>query len=88
MLSFNDADEVEFQSLAEWGEAVTVPAGHAYLKVEAAEGRLAIVFDNTTTGINDGQRSTVNGQLYNLQGQRVEKAVKGLYIVNGKKVLK
>ena len=28
------------------------------------------------------------GEVYNLQGQRVEKAVKGLYIVNGKKVLK
>lgn len=40
------------------------------------------------TGINEvnGQQSTVNAAIYNLQGQRVSKAQKGLYIVNGKKV--
>ena len=42
------------------------------------------------TGINEvinSQKATANGQYYNLQGQRVEKAAKGLYIVNGKKVV-
>ena len=89
VLSFNDDDVTEFQSLAEWEEAVTVPAGHAYLKAAAASSRLAIVFDSTTTGISTvNAQPQQNAEVYNLQGQRVEKAVKGLYIVNGKKVLK
>ena len=32
-------------------------------------------------------RKLANGAIYNLAGQRVNKAVKGLYIINGKKVL-
>ncbi len=93
VLSYNDADEAEFQVLSTTG--ATIPAGKAYLKIEApadeesaAEGRLAIVFDNTTTGISNVNAMQQQGEVYNLQGQRVEKAVKGLYIVNGKKVLK
>lgn len=35
----------------------------------------------------DGTHSAVPAAIYNLAGQRVQKAVKGLYIVNGKKVL-
>ena len=89
VLSYNGDNVAEFQSLAEWAEPVNIPAGHAYLKVaEPAEGRLAIVFDNTTTGISNVNAMQQQGEAYNLQGQRVEKAVKGLYIVNGKKVLK
>ncbi len=36
----------------------------------------------TNVNVNDFQ----NGAIYNLRGQRVEKATKGLYIINGKKV--
>ncbi|MCR4602090.1 MAG: hypothetical protein K5683_00980 [Prevotella sp.] len=32
--------------------------------------------------------SNLNGTIYNLNGQRVDKAQKGLYIINGKKVVK
>ena len=42
----------------------------------------------TTVGINDVQRLTFNVQRYNLQGQRVSKAEHGLFIINGKKVVK
>ena len=39
-----------------------------------------------TTGINDIATETVNnGAIYNLNGQRVVKAQKGLYIINGRK---
>ena len=31
--------------------------------------------------------SAADGKCYNLQGQRVEQPTKGLYIVNGKKVI-
>ena len=39
------------------------------------------------TGINTVNAQTENGVIYNLQGQKVQKAQKGLYIVGGKKVL-
>ena len=42
-----------------------------------------------TTGINEVKNaSEENGAIYNLGGQRVEKAAKGLYIQNGKKYVK
>ena len=42
-----------------------------------------------TTGIDavQGSAFTVNGEYYNLAGQRVAQPTKGLYIVNGKKVV-
>ena len=33
------------------------------------------------------ERGTLNGEVYDLQGRRVEHPTKGLYIVNGKKVI-
>lgn len=54
-----------------------------------AGAKLMIIFDdgNDTTGI-DGVQAVDNSSdvIYNLQGQRVENAVKGIYIINGKKV--
>ena len=51
---------------------------------------LGIGSDDGTTGIrlmDNGQRTMDNGQWYNLNGQRVSKPTKGLYISNGKKVI-
>lgn len=46
--------------------------------------------EDITTGIEfiTNANTFENGAIYNLKGQRVEKAGKGLYIVNGKKVVK
>lgn len=75
------------------GEAgAIIPVYRAYLQVEqpAGEGArtLTFVVDGETTAIEgvaaEGQQ---NGAVYNLNGQRVEKAGKGLYIQNGKKVV-
>ena len=46
--------------------------------------------DGGTTGIIEvnAMRSAGNEAIYNVAGQRVEKAQRGLYIVNGKKVIK
>ena len=70
--------------------AFTVGAHTAYLPATAGTGarEFIAIDDNTTTGVN----SIDNGQLtidnvYNLNGQRVNNAKKGLYIVNGKKVV-
>lgn len=48
-----------------------------------------IGFDGGTTGIADvrGKMSDVRGDFYNLAGQRVAQPTKGLYIVNGKKII-
>ena len=45
--------------------------------------------EEETTGVNEvrGKTADVRGEVYNLSGQRVDKPTKGLYIVNGKKVI-
>lgn len=72
--------------------AGTIAAGKAYLPasaVPASAPELAIVFDGQTTGIQgvEAQKQVENGVFYNLAGQRVAQPTKGLYIVNGKKVV-
>lgn len=86
----NAAEELTFLPLAT--ESVTVPAGKAYVTVAAsefAESRsLSIKFSDETTAISKVQNAEVaNGSYYNLNGQRVATPAKGLYIVNGKKVI-
>ena len=46
-----------------------------------------IVWMETSTGIASLQEAAKAAVIYNIAGQRVEKAQKGLYIMNGKKVL-
>lgn len=68
-----------------------VGAGKAYLQVPASVTvREFIGFDDETDGIRqieNGQLTIDNAEIYNLSGQRVNKAQKGIYIVNGKKVV-
>ena len=61
----------------------------AYLKVPAAAGvnALRISFGGST-GIENSELRIENSEfIYDLQGRRVEKMEKGIYIVNGKKVV-
>lgn len=80
-------DTAEFQCLNLNG--ATIPAGKAYLNVAAGAGaRLSFSFDDdTTTGISSMHNSEfiMHNEVYNLNGQRIVKPSKGLYIVNGKK---
>ena len=64
-------------------------AGKAYLVMPAAAAPELGVDFGGTTGINavNGSEFKVNGEYYNLAGQRVANPSKGLYIVNGKKVI-
>ena len=71
-------------------------AGKAYLATttelatENANARAAWIFDEEgeTTGIAAVKASQkMNGEFFNLAGQRVAQPTKGLYIVNGKKVI-
>jgi hypothetical protein len=83
----NNDGTPEFQSLASHG--ATIPAGKAYLNAPTAGARLSIVFDDETTGIVNlpTANSKGEGAVYNLNGQRMQKAQKGLYIIDGKKVM-
>ncbi len=71
-----------------------VAKNRAYIQVESASFAKDFIsmpgFDDSTTGVTEvnGSGLMVNGPVYDLQGRRVEKPGKGLYIVNGKKVLK
>ena len=76
--------------------SVTIPSNKAYLKVETSKlpsetRQLVFSFDeDKETGINsieNGKLKIENEAIYNLAGQRVEKPVRGLYIVNGKKMV-
>jgi len=68
----------------------TLPAGKAYLNISAGAGApsLSLFFGDETTGINSVKREEIRDKCYfNLAGQRVAQPSKGLYIVNGRKVV-
>ena len=71
--------------------AATVPAGKAYLEFsgDVPAPVLSIAFGSETTGIGAMQnnKEQIINNLYDLQGRRVAQPSKGLYIVNGKKVI-
>lgn len=71
------------------GGAFTVKPGLAYLAVPQAQAAnvKGFSFDGTQTGINGVEATVANGAIYNLNGQRVEKAQRGIYIQNGKKFI-
>lgn len=77
----------------------TVSAGKAYLQLPTSvvgdltgSRVMRIVADDETTGISETLPLNDNGEMkndnvYDLQGRRVEKPTRGLYIVNGRKVV-
>ncbi len=85
----NKGGTAEFQNLSEQG--ATIPAGKAYLDATGAGARsLTIVFDDEdVTGVNEvrSQKEDVRSEWFDLQGRKVAQPAKGLYIVNGKKVV-
>lgn len=71
------------------GEGFTATPNKCYLTVPASSGVKAFFFSDSETGIKSiANGESVKGQWYNLSGQRVNKAQKGIYIINGKKVVK
>lgn len=76
--------------LAETGK---IKAGKAYLEGNSNTGPLvkAFYFDSNRETAIENVNANVNvneGVVYDLNGRRVSKAQKGIYIINGKKVLK
>jgi len=63
-------------------------AFRAYLDNKTGVSEVKLFIDGLATRISEINGTAVeNGAIYNVAGQRVQKAQKGLYIVNGKKVV-
>ena len=70
------------------GTAFINYAYKAYLPKKTAEASVSLRIEGTT-GIENSEISNQNSPfIYDLMGRRVEKMVKGVYIVNGRKVIK
>lgn len=71
--------------------ATTLPAGKAYLTLTDAQAvqKLAFSFGQGTTGIDAIEAGAADkaATWYDLSGRRVDNPTKGVYIVNGKKVI-
>ena len=70
----------------------TVAKNRAYIQIDESilvKGFIALPGSDEETGINaiDNGQMTMDNAIYDLSGRRVAKPTKGLYIVNGKKVL-
>lgn len=90
----NTETQAELQNIATWvaTNTLNIPAGKAYLDATGVNAaRLSIAFEDETTGIDtvQGAGFMVDGSVYDLQGRRMESSIlkKGLYIINGKKVI-
>lgn len=92
--SGNDINSVGFYWMVADGAAFTNGAHKAYLKIKKSEFASTqpvkgFAFKGTTTGVESVESSNHAPQtIYDLAGRRVSKAEKGIYIINGKKVIK
>lgn len=89
------ATEAAFKKIKTWVDTpntLTIPAGKAYLDTTGANvvGAPTLTFDlggvTAITNTNCTNNTNIR-EVYNLNGQRVAQPTKGLYIVNGKKVV-
>ena len=89
----NEAGSVGFYYGAEGGAAFTNKAHKAYLAVpEGTEAKATGYAFNETTGINsidNAEQAIANDAWYTIDGKRLNSVptVKGIYVVNGKKVV-
>ena len=79
---------------AKASSGLTLPEGRCYFttatSAPAREFRIGLVDDGgETTGISDAQGTASNiGHYYTLNGQRVNQPQHGIYVTNGKKIIK
>ena len=90
-LTMHNGTQIGYWWGAEDGAAFALAANKAYLAVPTAEGApaLGLWVDGETTDIKSLTPALSQGEgvYYDLSGRRVAQPTKGLYIVNGKKVL-
>ena len=81
------------------GQQPTLKANRAYLTVPGSEVKAFFFNTDDATGINaiDNEQLTIDNSIYNVAGQRIDNSQftihnsqlkRGIYIVNGKKILK
>lgn len=83
-----NGDDVNFYLVT--GTDATVKPFRAYLTAPATARELTLNFGETTgisASLMNSDERIVKSEVYNLNGQRVAAPQKGLYIVNGKKVI-
>ena len=87
MLAYNSTDtQARFYPIGASG--YVVPANKAYLPSGGSSTNILSLTFGSLTGIETATQAQPGQKaVFDLQGRRVEKAQKGLYIVNGKKVL-
>ena len=89
----HDPASVGFYWMNPTGAAFTNGAHKAYLKLDkntfvGSQAVNGFPFNGTTTGIEQIEAGAdAKNTIYDLSGRRVNKAAKGIYILNGKKVL-
>lgn len=94
VLSKPEGQEVGFYRALEAGGKWQNNANRAYLPVGTGGDARFLTFnfdDNAETGINAveiEEAAPANAAIYDLSGRRVQSAKSGLYIINGKKVIK
>lgn len=91
-LTMHNGTDLGFWWGAEDGAAFNLAANKAYLAVpESYSPARGLWFDNgETTGINEVSSSKIQvsgSEVFDLQGRKVAQPAKGLYIVNGRKVI-
>lgn len=76
-------DQAGFYRVA---EGAAVAADKAYLQIDAATGAVRdfLAFIGTADAIQQVALETENAPVYNLNGQRVQKAQRGIYVKNGR----
>lgn len=86
VLNYKEAKGVGFYKLKSTG---TIAANKAYLHLSgSATAQEFFAFDETVTGVdNINAQDSEEEKVYDLQGRRIAKPAKGVYIVNGKKVI-
>ena len=68
---------------------MTIPERKAYLEIESKAKAFYGLFEDDAPAIeNVNDNDNLNETIYNLAGQRINKAQKGVNIINGRKVLK
>ena len=75
----------------EAGDSYKIKAFRAYIKANTptAAKQLNLVIDGQTTGLKlNTVNGNIEGETYNIAGQRVANSYKGLVIKNGKKIIK
>ena len=68
--------------------SILVKGFRAFFELPTDDEVTLRLFDDNATGIASHLRLTEEKAIYNLAGQRINKVQKGIYIINGKKVLK